>query len=101
MVRQRTSEIGVRMALGAGPARIFNLVIGHGLRLSAAGIGLGMLAALGLTRVMSTMLVGVKASDPTTYLSMAALFFAITAIACWMPGRRAASLDPLVALRDE
>jgi predicted permease len=101
MVRQRTSEIGVRMALGAGPGRIFNLVIGHGLRLSAAGIGLGILAALGLTRVMSTMLVGVKASDPLTYLAMAALFFAITALACWVPGRRAAGLDPLVALRDE
>ena len=101
VVRQRTSEIGLRMALGAGPARIFNLVIGHGLRLSAAGIGLGILAALALTRVMSTMLVGVKASDPVTYLGMAGLFFAITALACWMPGRRAAGLDPLVALRDE
>jgi putative ABC transport system permease protein len=101
MVRQRTSEIGVRMALGAGPGRIFNLVIGHGLRLSAAGIALGILAALGLTRVMSTMLVGVKASDPLTYGAMALLFFALTAVACWMPGRRAAGLDPLVALRDE
>ncbi|HTB15284.1 MAG TPA: ABC transporter permease [Bryobacteraceae bacterium] len=101
MVRQRTSEIGVRMALGAAPTRIFNLVIGHGLRLSAMGIGVGIFAALGLTRVMSSMLVGVKASDPVTYLSMAALFFAITAVACWMPGRRAAGLDPLVALRDE
>ena len=50
---------------------------------------------------MSTMLVGVKASDPVTYLGMAALFFAITALACWMPGRSAAGLDPLVALRDE
>ena len=101
MVRQRTSEIGVRMALGAGPSRIFSLVIGHGLRLSAAGIALGILAALALTRVMSTMLVGVQASDPVTYGAMAALFFAITALACWMPGRRAAGLDPLVALRDE
>jgi predicted permease len=101
VVRQRTSEIGVRMALGAAPARIFGLVIGHGLRLSAAGIGLGLLAALALTRVMSTMLVGVKASDPVTYLAMAALFFAIAAMACWLPGRRAAGLDPIVALRDE
>jgi predicted permease len=101
MVRQRTSEIGVRMALGAGPSRIFNLVIGHGLRLSAAGIGLGILAALALTRVMSTMLVGVKATDPVTYGAMAVLFFAVTALACWIPGRRAAGLDPLVALRDE
>jgi putative ABC transport system permease protein len=101
VVRQRTSEIGVRMALGAAPSRIFNLVIGHGLRLSAAGIGLGGLAALGLTRVMSTMLVGVKATDPLTYVAMAALFFAIAAMACWLPGRRAAGLDPIVALRDE
>jgi putative ABC transport system permease protein len=101
VVRQRTSEIGVRMALGAAPARIFGLVIGHGMRLSAMGIGLGILAALALTQVMSTMLVGVKASDPVTYVAMAALFFAIAAIACWMPGRRAAGLDPIVALRDE
>jgi len=101
VVRQRTSEIGVRMALGAAPARIFGLVIGHGLRLSAAGIGLGLLAALGLTRVMSSMLVGVKASDPVTYAAMALLFFAIAAMACWLPGRRAAGLDPIVALRDE
>jgi predicted permease len=101
VVRQRTSEIGVRMALGAAPARIFGLVIGHGLRLSAAGIGLGLLAALALTRVMSTMLVGVKASDPVTYIAMAALFFTIAAMACWLPGRRAAGLDPIVALRDE
>jgi putative ABC transport system permease protein len=101
VVRQRTSEIGVRMALGAAPGRIFGLVIGHGLRLSAAGIGIGILAALALTRVMSTMLVGVTASDPTTYAAMAVLFFAIAAIACWVPGRRAAGLDPIVALRDE
>ena len=101
VVRQRTSEIGVRMALGAAPSQIFGLMIGHGLRLSAAGIGLGIVVALALTRVMSSMLVGVKASDPITYVAMAALFFLITAIACWMPGRRAAGLDPLVALRDE
>lgn len=101
VVRQRTSEIGVRMALGAAPTRIFGLVIGHGLRLSAAGIGVGLLAALGLTRIMSTMLVGVKASDPVTYIAMALLFFAVAAMACWLPGRRAAGLDPIVALRDE
>jgi putative ABC transport system permease protein len=100
-VRQRTSEIGVRMALGAEPSQIFRLMIGHGLWLSAMGVGLGILAALALTRVMTSMLVGVKASDPLTYIGMAALFLAIAAAACWMPGRRAAALDPLVALRDE
>ena len=101
VVRQRTSEIGVRMALGAEPSNIFQLMIGHGLKLSAMGVGLGIFAALGLTRVMTSMLVGVKASDPVTYLAMALLFFLIAGIACWMPGRRAAALDPLVALRDE
>ncbi len=100
-VRQRTSEIGVRMALGAEPSRIFQLMIGHGLRLSAMGVGLGMIAALALTRVMTSMLVGVKASDPLTYIAMAALFFLIAGIASWIPGRRAAALDPLAALRDE
>jgi putative ABC transport system permease protein len=89
------------MALGAAPTRIFNLVIGQGLRLSAAGIGLGMVAAFGLTRIMSTMLVGVTATDPVTYAGMALLFFAIAAMACWLPGRRAAALDPIRALRDE
>jgi putative ABC transport system permease protein len=101
VVRQRTSEIGVRMALGAAPLRIFGLVVGHGLRLSAMGIAVGILAALGLTRIMSSMLVGVKPSDPATYLAMAFLFLAIAALASWLPGRRAAALDPLAALRDE
>jgi predicted permease len=101
VVRQRTAEIGVRMALGAAPARIFNLVVGHGLRLSGAGIALGMLAALGATQVMTTMLVGVKPTDPVTFAAMAVLFLAIAALACWLPGRRAANLDPITALREE
>jgi putative ABC transport system permease protein len=101
VVRQRTAEIGVRMALGAAPGSIFNLVVGHGLRLSAAGIAAGLLAALALTRMMTTMLVGVKATDPLTYAAMAALFFAIAAIACWIPAWRASALDPTTALRDE
>jgi predicted permease len=101
VVRQRTAEIGVRMALGAAPGSIFQLVVGQGLRLSAAGIVVGLLAALALTRVMTTMLVGVKATDPVTYAAMAVLFFAIAALACWMPAWRAAGLDPTTALRDE
>jgi len=101
VVRQRTAEIGVRMALGAAPGSIFHLVVGQGLRLSAAGIVVGLLAALALTRVMTTMLVGVKATDPLTYVAMAVLFFAIAALACWMPAWRAAGLDPTTALRDE
>ena len=101
VVRQRTAEIGVRMALGAAPGSIFSLVVGHGLRLSAAGILAGVLAALALTRVMTTMLVGVKATDPVTYAAMAGLFFAIAALACWIPAWRASALDPTTALRDE
>jgi predicted permease len=101
VVRQRTPEIGVRMALGAAPAAIFSLVVGQGLRLSAAGIALGLAAAFELTRAMTSMLVGVKATDPATFASMAVLFFVIAAIASWLPARRAAGLDPTAALREE
>lgn len=101
VVRQRTAEIGVRMALGAAPARIFQLVVGHGLRLGGAGIAVGLAAAFGLTRVMSSMLIGVKATDPATFAAMALVFLAIVAVASWLPARRAAGLDPTSALRDE
>jgi putative ABC transport system permease protein len=100
-VRQRTAEIGVRMALGAAPANIFSLVVGHGLGLSAAGIGIGIVAAVGLTRVMTTMLVGVKPTDPVTFFAIVALFLAIAAMSCWIPARRAAGLAPTVALREQ
>src|SRR5215475_8702869 len=101
VVRQKTAEIGVRMALGATPGSVFILVVGHGLRLSAIGIAAGMIAALGLTRVMTSMLVGVKATDPLTFAGMAALFLIIAAIASGLPARRAAGLDPTIALREE
>jgi putative ABC transport system permease protein len=101
VVRQRTAEIGVRMALGAAPSSIFGLVVGHGLGLSAAGIATGLLAALALTRVMTSMLVGVQATDPATFAVMTLLFFALSAVASWLPAHRAAALDPTVALREE
>ncbi len=101
VVRQRTAEIGVRMALGAAPASIFNLVVGQGLRLSAAGIALGLGAAFELTCVMASMLVGVRPADPPTFAAMAVLFFLIAALASWLPARRAAALDPATALREE
>jgi putative ABC transport system permease protein len=100
VVRQRTSEIGVRMALGAGRGNIFKLVVGHGLRLTGIGIAAGLIAAFALTRGMATMLVGVKATDPATFATMAAVFFLLAALACWLPAWRAASLSPTVALRD-
>jgi putative ABC transport system permease protein len=101
VVRQRTAEIGVRMALGAQPGNIFQLVVGQGLRLTAIGIAAGLIAAFFLTRGMTTMLVDVKAEDPATYTTMAALFFIVAAMASWLPAWRAASLDPTAALREE
>jgi putative ABC transport system permease protein len=101
LVRQRTAEIGVRMAFGASSSSILQLVAGQGLKLSALGIGLGLLAAVAVTRVMTTMLVGVSPTDPLTFAAIAAFFLGVTALACWIPARRAAKLDPVVALRDE
>jgi len=101
VVRQRTAEIGVRMALGAQPARIFKLIVGQGLRLTAVGIAAGLIAAFALTRLMATMLVGVKATDPVTFIAMVILFFVIAAVATWLPAWRAASVDPNEALRQQ
>jgi putative ABC transport system permease protein len=101
VVRQRTAEIGVRMALGAAPASIFQLIVGRGLGLSAVGIALGLAAALQLTQVMTGMLVGVKPADPSTFAAIVVLFLVISAVASWLPARRAAALDPTVALRQE
>jgi putative ABC transport system permease protein len=101
VVRQRTAEIGVRMTLGAGPGQIFQLIVGQGLSLTAIGIAAGLIAAFALTRGMTTMLVGVKATDPATFATVAIVFFLIATIASWLPARRAAGLDPTVALRDQ
>jgi putative ABC transport system permease protein len=101
VVRQRTPEIGVRMALGATPAGIFKMMVGRGLLLSAVGVAGGSMAALALTRAMSSMLVGVTATDPATFAAMIGLFFAIAAAASWAPARRAAGLDPNTTLRME
>ena len=87
--------------MGAAPLRVFGLIVGEGLALSAIGIGVGMVAALGLTRAMTSMLVGVKATDPLTFVGMAGAFLAVTAIASWIPAARAAGLDPTNALREE
>jgi putative ABC transport system permease protein len=101
LVRQRTAEIGVRMALGAAPSRIFRLMVGKGLSLSAMGIVIGVVGALALTRILASMLVEVKPTDTVTYLSVAALFLFISVMASWIPALRAAGLDPTTALRTE
>ncbi len=100
-VRQRTAEIGVRMALGASRGTIARLVIARGLLLTAAGITIGVGIALSLTRVMRSLLVGVAATDPITYVVIVLVFGALAVVACWIPARRAAALEPAGALRVE
>ena len=101
LVRQRTAEIGVRMALGAAPSRIFRLMVGKGLYLSVIGIAIGLVFAFALTRVLASMLVEVKPTDPVTFVSVAVLFLVIAFLASWLPALRAAGLDPTTALRNE
>jgi len=101
IVRQRTAEIGMRMVFGAQRGTILQLIVGEGLRLSAAGIGVGLLAAAMVTRVMATMLVGVTPTDPPTFLGIVVLFAGIAVAASWLPARRASRLDPMNALREE
>jgi putative ABC transport system permease protein len=100
-VRQRTAEIGVRMALGAAPSRIFRLMVGKGIYLSAIGIAIGLVASFAFTRILASMLVDVKPTDPATFASVAVLFFVIAFLASWLPALRAAGLDPTTALRNE
>jgi putative ABC transport system permease protein len=101
LVRHRTPELGVRMALGAPRSYIVRLVMRHGLRLSAIGVGAGLVGALALTQGMRNMLVGVAPTDPLTFIAMVAFFAAVAAAASYLPARRAAALDPNAALRQE
>jgi putative ABC transport system permease protein len=100
-VRQRTAEIGVRMALGATRGGILNLVVGQGLRLGGIGILLGSVVALGLTRWIASLLVEIRATDPMTFTGITVTFFLIVAMASWLPARQAASIDPIRALRNQ
>jgi predicted permease len=98
-VAQRTQEMGIRRALGAQQADILGLVVGQGLRLALAGVALGIAGAFGLTRLMTTLLFHVTATDPGTFVAVALLFLLVALAASYIPARRATRIDPMAALR--
>ena len=100
-VAQRTHEIGIRMALGAQTSAVLKLAVGYGMMLVSIGIVIGLIAAFGLTRLMSTLLFGVTATDPMTFTLISILLVCVAAIASYIPARRATKVDPIIALRYE
>jgi len=100
-VAQRTHEIGVRMTLGAQSVDVLRMVLGQGGKIALVGIVIGIVAAFGLTQLMSGLLFSVSASDPATFALVVGLFVIVAMFACYIPARRAAKVDPMVALRYE
>jgi putative ABC transport system permease protein len=100
-VTQRTSEIGVRVTMGAQPQDVFRIIVGEGLRLALLGVGIGFVTALALTRLLRSFLFGISAYDPLTFIGVSVLLTAVAVAASYFPARRATLVDPLVALRYE
>jgi putative ABC transport system permease protein len=100
-IQQRTQEIGIRMALGAGAPAVRNMVVRQGMSVALAGVAIGVASAFGLTRVLASFLFGVTARDPLVFVGVPLLLSTVALAGVWLPARRAAKVDPVVALRTE
>jgi putative ABC transport system permease protein len=100
-VSENTQQIGIRMALGAQRRDVLRLIVGQGVTLTIVGVAIGLGAAFGLTRLMSSLLFGIGSTDPWTFTGVAVLLMGVAAVACYLPARRAMNVDPMIALRQE